>query len=236
MIFGRVRLSLPSSCRRSAQLQSQLKDSQRTPTASPGKAKSTRCSKSCFLPIPNSVFQGLSTLNRKPRAKQRDPQFNLTGQPYLASITLRELLRAPKLRDHPALPDPRAAEGLPSHPRLWAARQRHATANIAHARQLLAPPARPKETERPKERSTNSVAAAPTRPKPRPALSDELKARLKVARLAKYPAPDKTALVGCVHNVSQRRRCYRRLWTGGSRGWWRRFSAVALLRAKRIHC
>ncbi len=43
-----------------------------------------------------------------------------------------------------------------------------------------------------------SAAAAPTRPKPRPASPDDLKARLKVTRFAKYHASDKTALVGCV--------------------------------------
>jgi hypothetical protein len=41
-------------------------------------------------------------------------------------------------------------------------------------------------------------AAAPPRPKPRPASPDDLKARLKVTRFAKYHTSDKTALVGCV--------------------------------------
>src|SRR4029077_1804740 len=43
-----------------------------------------------------------------------------------------------------------------------------------------------------------SAAAAPTRPTPRPASSDDLKARLKVTRFANYHASGKTALVGCV--------------------------------------
>jgi hypothetical protein len=41
-----------------------------------------------------------------------------------------------------------------------------------------------------------SADAAPTRPKPRPASPDDLKARLKVTRFANYPASHKTALVG----------------------------------------
>jgi hypothetical protein len=38
----------------------------------------------------------------------------------------------------------------------------------------------------------------PTRPTPRPASPDDLKARLKATRFAKYPASDKTVLVGTV--------------------------------------
>jgi transposase len=41
----------------------------------------------------------------------------------------------------------------------------------------------------------------PTRPKPRPASPDDLKARLKVTRFAKYHASHKTALVGCVRPI-----------------------------------
>jgi hypothetical protein len=48
-------------------------------------------------------------------------------------------------------------------------------------------------------RPATIVAAALTRPKPRPASLDDLKARLKVTRFAKYPASDKAVLVGRVH-------------------------------------
>ena len=45
-------------------------------------------------------------------------------------------------RVHPPVPDARPAEGLPSHPPLRAAGERHRAANIARARELLAVPVR----------------------------------------------------------------------------------------------
>ena len=43
----------------------------------------------------------------------------------------------------------------------------------------------------------------PTRPTSRPASPDDLKARLKVTRFAKYPASDKTVLVGTVRGKAK---------------------------------
>ena len=61
-------------------------------------------------------------------------------------------------RVHPPLPHPRPAEGLPSHPPLWAVRQRRAPATIARARELLAVPA---PRSRPTTRPTDPAPAKP---------------------------------------------------------------------------
>ena len=53
-------------------------------------------------------------------------------------------------RVHPALPDPRAAEGLPSHPPLWAARQRQPSRKHrprARAARRAVPPKEPETPE-----------------------------------------------------------------------------------------
>ena len=59
-------------------------------------------------------------------------------------------------RVHPALPDPRAAEGLPSHPTLWAARQRQ-----------------PSRKHRARSRSCSPCRLAPKNPKRPTAAIDE---------------------------------------------------------------
>lgn len=55
-----------------------------------------------------------------------------------------------------------------------------------------------------------SGAAAPTRPTPRPASPEDLKARLKVTRFAERSSSRKTVLVGCVRQVRRVTRSIRR--------------------------
>src|SRR6516164_2068292 len=67
-------------------------------------------------------------------------------------------------RVHPALPDPRAAEGLPSHPTLWAARQRQPTRKHCARAPAARPADAPKRTRDTRSRARATPRAAASMP------------------------------------------------------------------------
>ena len=84
-------------------------------------------------------------------------------------------------RVHPALPDPRAAEGLPSHPALWAARQRQPSRKHrarARAARRAVPPKRTRDAQSSDRRTPRAAASMPVLRRPHDHHRD-LRARLR---------------------------------------------------------